>query len=140
LTKRKTKVIQKFNPIIGGIIGVICSILASFILIAICSWGIIENYIDFEKLKYCSLFITIFVSFLGSTIGVKISREKPLIATVVNIIAYFVVMVLVTAIAFAGKYSGIMEMLLIVVAGNLSVLLILNYKMAGKKRKKSGYR
>jgi len=119
---------------------VICSILASFILIAICSWGIIENYIDFEKLKYCSLFITIFVSFLGSTIGVKISREKPLIATVVNIIAYFVVMVLVTAIAFAGKYSGIMEMLLIVVAGNLSVLLILNYKMAGKKRKKSGYR
>ena len=140
MTKRKTKVIQKFNPIIGGIIGVICSIFASFILIAICSWCVIENYIDFEKLKYCSLFITIFVSFLGSTIGVKISREKPLIATVVNIIAYFVVMVLVTAIAFAGKYSGIMEMLLIVVAGNLSVLLILNYKMAGKKRKKSGYR
>lgn len=118
----------------GFLWGAISSWISTLILSGILAWLIERNLLNHDYLGYgamiilsCSAYITAMIS------HGKIKRQKLLVSMISGII-YFILLILMTALFFGGRFHGVMETALMIVCGSL-LYALLDFSRIGKRRK-----
>lgn len=78
-----------------------------------------KGYISWRSSGYAVLVILILSAWLGASVAAgKIKRQR-LAVCLASAMIYFIVLMLVTALFFGGKYSGVGETMLLIFCGSM---------------------
>lgn len=130
----KNKEKTKFNAVLKqSIAGSIIGILFLLVNAAILTTLVLNRSIPEDRIKYFVLALIVFSTFLGTWIGRKGAGESKNIVCFVTGMVIFCTLLLLTAVLFGGRYTGVGETGLLILCGCVLPIFV---KPDGKKKKK----
>ena len=140
MSKRNALTLGKGNLIVRGVIGGSISVVLSLLLIGLMAWLVVTERVDQSVMQFASCLIVLIAAVVGGYFGIRNCEKKPIIAILVSICMYMLMMLVVTAIFFDWKYSGVGVTFLVCAAGNLAAILLFANKRQKRSRKNRRYR
>lgn len=124
----------KFNSVLKqSIAGSITGILFLLVSAAILATLVLNSSIPEERIKLFVLVLIVFSTFLGTLVGRKSAGENKNVVCFVIGMVIFCTLLLMTAVLFGGKYTGVGETGLLILCGCVLPIFV---KPGGKKKKK----
>lgn len=126
-------------PVAAGVLlGTSAGVMFSMILSGALAWIISAEHLAQESIGYGVMVILLASSAVGSLAGVNKSGQKRLVTAALTGGCYYLVMVVMNILFFEGRFDGMGETALVVMAGSgLVILAGLKGERTGKKRAKN---
>ena len=110
----------------GLIIGALVSIGITVLVAAIGAHLVMNQYIDQDQIGYCSIAALILGTILGAITACKRIKHRKLMVCAFSGLAYYLLLLMSTALFYGGQYEGMGVTLLIVMLSTLAAALIVN--------------
>ena len=125
---------------VGLSMGTSISVLITGLIIAISAHLISTQKIAQEHIGYCAVFALLAGSILGALVASGKVKHRLMVVCILNGMAFYSVLLMVTALFFGGRYQGVGVTLVVVFLGSVAAALIQNWttlKRQTHKRKKT---
>ena len=109
---------------VGITLGVLIALIVTLIGSAVTAWLIVGEKIGEGSVGYCSAFITLLASVLGSEISWLRTKRLRLQVCLITGAAYYLLLLAVTAVFFGGIYLGMGMTAITVFCGCGSIALL----------------
>ena len=110
----------------GLIIGALVSTVITVLVAAIGAHLVMSQYIDQDQIGYCSIAALILGTILGAITACKRIKHRKLMVCALSGLAYYLLLLMTTALFYGGQYEGMGVTLLIVMLSTLAAALIAN--------------
>ena len=104
----------------GTIIGTVCSAIFIYIISILLS----NETIHTESMSQSVMIASTAATFLGSTVGMLISKRHLLAISTIVAVAMYLVLILITVICFEGVFHGCLQTLGIMLTGSLAAYFL----------------
>ena len=110
----------------GLIIGALVSTVITVLVAAIGAHLVMSQFIDQDQIGYCSIAALILGTILGAITACKRIKHRKLMVCALSGLAYYLLLLMTTALFYGGQYEGMGVTLLTVMLSTLAAALIVN--------------
>lgn len=107
----------------GALIGIATALIVTIVCTAIFAWLIHSEMIGERSVGYCVIATLLCSSFAGVCVTVKKAKHNNLVVCIISGMGYYAAMFIITALFYNGRFTGIVQTGLLVLAGSFCVFL-----------------
>lgn len=120
----------------GLAIGALVSVAVTVLISAIGAYLVINEMLPQEQIGYCSIFALLASSILGAITAANRVKHRNLVVSLLSGLAYFVILLSVTALFFGGQYEGVGVTFIVILLGTAAAALITSREGNGRSNRK----